>query len=270
MSNGPDLVELLDLATDLVVEAGALLAGGVSSVRTDIATKSSATDMVTEMDRASERLLVEGIRSARPDDGVLAEEGTSAPNRSGVRWIIDPLDGTTNYLYGVPAYAVSVAVEVDGIVEVGVVLDAAHGELFSAVRGRGARLDGRLIHTSPTTDLGKALVGTGFGYEAVHRRAQVDVLSGVIGDVRDIRRAGAAAVDLCWVACGRLDAYYEEGIEPWDGAAGLLVAAEAGGRTWVGASPRIGRTITVAANPELFDPLLGLLVRAGAVSQRSG
>ena len=184
--------------------------------------------MVTEMDRASERLLVDGILGARPDDGVLGEEGTDQAGTSGVRWILDPLDGTTNYLYGHAGFAVSIGVQIDGVSVAGVVHDPLHGEVFTATLGGGAQRNGRPISVSEESQLGNALVATGFSYEPSRRLLQAQVLAQVIPHVRDIRRMGAAAVDLCSVACGRVDAYYERGLHPWDHAAGALIAREAG------------------------------------------
>jgi myo-inositol-1(or 4)-monophosphatase len=227
------LDELSTLAAGLARRAADLLLEGMASVPELLAaervgTKSSATDMVSEVDRASERLLVEGILAARPDDGILGEEGTDRPGRSGVRWVIDPLDGTTNFLYGLPGFAVSIGVEIAGRGVVGAVLDPVHGELFAATLGRGATMNGAAIHCTTVGDLGLSLIGTGFGYEAAVRAEQADVLRTVVPAVRDIRRFGAAAVDLCSVACGRLDGYYEVGLQPWDLAAGGLIATEAG------------------------------------------
>ena len=184
--------------------------------------------MVTAVDRASEALIVGTLGKERPDDGVLGEEGSRRDGTSGVRWIIDPLDGTTNYLYGYPVFAVSIGVEVDGEVVAGVVNDPSHAEVFSAARGEGALCNGRAIAVSGKDDLATALIGTGFAYDAVRRGEQAGWLRHVLPKVRDIRRAGAASIDLCWVACGRLDGYYEAGLAPWDVAAGALIAAEAG------------------------------------------
>ena len=258
-----DPTELLDLARRLALEASALQREALGRTRTGVATKSTLTDVVTATDRASERLIVDGLRSARPGDAILAEEGTIDAGTSGVRWIVDPLDGTTNFLYGVPAFGPAIAAEVDGEVVVGVVADTGRGELFEAVRGGGARLDGRPIGVGSTTDLATALVATGFGYDAGRRAAQGEVLRRVLPSVRDIRRFGAAAIDLCWVACGRFDAYYERGLAPWDLAAGGLIAREAG--AVVGdarGGPASGEAV-IAANGALFEPLRALLAAAG-------
>ncbi|MCU1485794.1 MAG: inositol monophosphatase [Actinomycetia bacterium] len=260
-----DPVELLALATSLATDAAQLLRDGLDHVH-DVDTKSSLTDMVTASDRASERLIVDGIRRARPDDAILGEEGTADAGTSGVRWVLDPLDGTTNFLYGLPAFAVSIAVEVDGVTEVGVVVDAARGETFTAVRGGGAHLDGRPLRCTATDRLATALVGTGFSYDAERRARQGAVVAQVLPLVRDIRRVGAAAIDLCWVAAGRLDAFYEKGLAPWDLGAGSLVAAEAGALVGdLDGGPPSG-AFTLAAAPDLFEPLRALLAAHGAGS----
>jgi myo-inositol-1(or 4)-monophosphatase len=261
------LDDLLDLATTLARAAGDLLLSGMATVpallAAEVPTKSSVTDMVSEVDRASERLLVEGILAARPDDGILGEEGTDRAGRSGLRWVIDPLDGTTNFLYGLPGFAVSIAVEGPDGALVGVVLDPVHDELFAATLGGGATRNGTAISCTTGTELGTALVGTGFGYVAEVRAAQAEVLRTVLPAVRDIRRLGAAAVDLCAVASGRLDGYYERGLAPWDLAAGALVATEAGAVvSGVGGGPA-GRELTIAAGPGIAGALRSLLARAG-------
>jgi myo-inositol-1(or 4)-monophosphatase len=255
--------ELLALAESLAAEAAELLRQGVDHVH-DVDTKSSLTDMVTATDRASERLIVDGIRAARPDDGILGEEGTTDPGTSGVRWVLDPLDGTTNFLYGFPAFAVSIAVEVDGVTEVAVVADAARRETFTAVRGGGAHLDGRPLRCTDAAGLATALVGTGFSYDAARRARQGAVAAQVLPVVRDLRRMGAAAIDLCWVAAGRLDGYYERGLAPWDLGAGALVAAEAGATVGdLDGGPPSG-VFTLATAPGIFEPLRALLSSAGA------
>jgi myo-inositol-1(or 4)-monophosphatase len=258
-----DPTELLALATSLAAEAAQLLRDGLDHVH-DVDTKSSLTDMVTASDRASERLVVDGIRAARPDDGILGEEGTADSGTSGVRWVIDPLDGTTNFLYGLPAFAVSIAVEVDGTTEVGVVVDAARHETFTAVRGRGAHLDGRRLRVNGADQLATALIGTGFSYDAARRARQGAVVAQVLPLVRDIRRVGAAALDLCWVAAGRLDGFYEKGLAPWDLGAGALVAAEAGARVGDLAGGPPSGAFTLATAPALFEPLRALLDAHGA------
>jgi myo-inositol-1(or 4)-monophosphatase len=259
-------VALLDLATDAAQRAAELLLDGMGQARATVETKSTATDMVSEMDRASERLIVSTLLAARPDDGLVGEEGSDSPGTSGLRWVIDPLDGTTNYLYGHPGWAVSIAAEDDAGVVAGVVLDPMQRDVFTATRGGGARRNGLPIACSSLDDVSTALLATGFGYAAERRRAQAEVLVGLLPRIRDIRRMGAAAVDLCSVACGRVDAYFERGLSWWDLAAGGLIAAEAGalvsaidGRP---AGPDAGSI--VAAGPGLFNTLRELLRSLGA------
>ncbi|HEX2192638.1 MAG TPA: inositol monophosphatase family protein, partial [Acidimicrobiales bacterium] len=232
--------------------------------RSDVTTKTSATDMVTDMDRASEALIVEGLAKARADDAVLGEEGASRPGSSGVRWVIDPLDGTTNYMYGHVGYAVSIAAEIDGRGVVGVVADASRDEIFSARAGGGAHRDGEPITVSGSTDLSSALVATGFSYLPERRARQALLLRAVLPEVRDVRRVGAASLDLCSVACGRVDGYYEAGLQPWDLAAGAVIAREAGAALegLDGPVPESGSV--VAATPELLGPLRDLLRSAAA------
>jgi myo-inositol-1(or 4)-monophosphatase len=260
---GSDVVELLSMADQLAQRAAAHLREAVHHTQ-EVDTKTTLTDMVTATDRASERLIVDGIRAARPDDAILGEEGTTDQGTSGVRWIVDPLDGTTNFLYGLPAFAVSIAVEVQGVVEVGIVVDAARDETFTAIRGEGAHCGGRRIPCGEATELATALVGTGFAYDAERRAQQGAVVAQVLPVVRDIRRVGAAAIDLCWVAAGRLDAYYERGLAPWDLAAGALIASESGAAVGdLDGGPASG-AFTLAACPAVFGPLRSLLVAVGA------
>jgi myo-inositol-1(or 4)-monophosphatase len=254
-----ELASLAKLAEALALEAAEVQLEHLGS-RLRVGTKSTATDMVTEVDREVERLIVDGILAARPDDGILGEEGADVSGTSGHRWIIDPIDGTTNYLYGHPGFAVSIACERDGEVVVGVVYDPLHRELYAASRGSGATRNGEPVHCSDETDIGQALVATGFNYDPVLRREQGAVIARVIGEIRDIRRIGAAAVDLCSVASGRVDAYFERGLNPWDLAAGELIAAEAGARVEAieGGPARPG---SVLAGPAaLVEPLRALLV----------
>ena len=254
---------LLLLATDLARRAGAL-ALSMHAGLDDPETKSSPTDVVTAADRASEALLVAGIRAARPDDGVLGEEGAADDGTSGVRWVVDPIDGTVNYLYGLPQWAISIGVEVDGTTVAGVVLNPVADELFAAVRGGGATLNGAPLHCTGATRLSQSLVATGFGYDARRRTAQAAVVQSVLPAVRDLRRQGAGALDLCSVAAGRVDAYYEQGLAPWDMSAGLLIAAEAGARTGGLRGRGPSHDLVLAAAPGVFDALHDLLVAADA------
>jgi myo-inositol-1(or 4)-monophosphatase len=220
--------ELRALAEAVAREAGALLRGAYDGPELRVSAKSTPTDLVSEADHAAERLIRERLEAARPDDGVLGEEGGDHAGSSGVRWVVDPLDGTINFLFGIPQWAVSIACEDAEGALVGVVYDPLRDELFSAERNGVPMLDGAPISASTRTDLSTALVGTGFGYDAEVRRAQAAVVARLLPDVRDIRRFGSAAVDLAWTACGRLDAYYEHGLNAWDLAAGRLICERAG------------------------------------------
>ncbi len=259
----PDPRALLDLAADLARRAGAL-ALSMHADLGDSDTKSSPTDVVTAADRASEQLLVEGIRAARPGDGVLGEEGASDDGTTGVRWVIDPIDGTVNYLYGLPQWAVSIGVEVNGTTVAGVVLNPVADELFAASRGGGATLNGRPLRCTEATELSQALVATGFGYDARRRAAQAAFLPAVLPAIRDLRRMGAGALDLCAVAAGRVDAYYEQGLSPWDMSAGLLIATEAGARTGGLRGREPSHDLVLAAGPGVFDALHDLLASVDA------
>ncbi|MET0765585.1 MAG: inositol monophosphatase family protein [Blastococcus sp.] len=230
----PDPRALLALAVDTAREAAVLVARGRATAAEQVDVKSSPVDVVTAVDKASEELIVERLLAARPDDGVLGEEGATRDGTSGVRWVVDPIDGTVNFLYDLPAYAVSIAAEVDGEVRAGVVLNVATGELFTATTGGGAHASSaagsgpvRLSGSRPAS-LEQTLVATGFGYQVEQRRAQGAVVAELLPRIRDIRRNGSAALDLCSAAAGRVDAYYELNLNPWDHAAGALVAAEAG------------------------------------------
>ena len=266
----PDLSEILALATELATGAASVLVTGLDRTNRSLETKTSATDLVTDMDRASERRIVDGILARRPDDSILGEEGSDRLGTSGLRWLIDPIDGTTNYVYGHPGFSVSIAASwtdpetgVDEVV-VGVVADPLHHEVFRAVRGQGATRNGEPIRCSGASALGEALVATGFSYEAPRRSRQAVVLTHLLPAVRDIRRMGAASVDLCSVACGRVDAYYEKGLKPWDFAAGALVAHEAGARVGDLDGGLPSEAFTLASAPALFAPLADLLGRFGA------
>jgi len=262
--------ELRELAADLALRAGALISEARRSGAGLVDTKSTATDMVTEYDRASERLIVDALRAARPDDAIVGEEGTADEGNSGISWLIDPIDGTTNFLYGLPGYAVSIAAaDHDGALA-GAVYVPATNELFTAGRGLGATLNGEPIHCSTNADIATALVATGFSYHPDRRRAHMRRLQHVIGEIRDIRRFGAAAPDLCYVAAGRVDAYFEEHLGPWDLAAGELIAREAGCISGDFAGDAVRPAQVLVANPAIFEPLRALINRADAVVLESG
>ncbi|MFH8684307.1 inositol monophosphatase family protein [Streptomyces lydicus] len=257
--------ELLDIALEAAHRAGVLLRDGRPADLGVAATKSSPIDVVTEMDLASEKLITGFIGERRPDDGFLGEEGASSAGTSGIRWVIDPIDGTVNYLYGLPSWAVSIAAERDGEVVVGVVAAPMRGETYRAVLGRGAFSNDEPVRHRPTPPaLSQALLGTGFGYLAERRAAQAEVVRTLLPQVRDIRRGGSAAIDLCDVACGRLDAYYERGLNPWDLAAGALIAREAGALTGGRPGRSASHELTLAASPALFEQLQPLLEELGA------
>lgn len=260
-----DLRALANLATDLAARAAAVHREGLGKVRS-IRNKSSATDNVTEVDHATERLLVSELRRLRPDDAILAEEETQQTGTSGIRWVIDPLDGTTNYIYSFPAFAVSIGIELDGEGVVGVVRDTLRDEVFVGVKGEGATLDGEPIEARQHADLATALVATGFLASAEQRARLGRIVAHVLPKVRDIRRAGSAALDLCSVAAGRVDAYYEVGLGEWDVSAGAVIAAAAGARVELIRMPNGPTPLTLAASPALFDPLLALLREAGMFS----
>jgi myo-inositol-1(or 4)-monophosphatase len=195
-------------------------------------TKSSPTDAVTQMDQGAERMLFQSLLSDRPGDGMVGEEGTNRASSSGVTWIVDPLDGTVNYLYRIPMWGVSIAASIDGVLELGVVIVPAFDEAFIGIRGEGAwHIHGGFVERiTPPSDpsLAQSLVATGFSYAAEQRSRQALILQELLPQVRDIRRMGACVVDLCWLALGRIDAYYEMGLNLWDYAAGVVIAREAG------------------------------------------
>jgi myo-inositol-1(or 4)-monophosphatase len=248
--------EDLRIAERAAREAGTLLLERYAGPAHGLASKSSRTDMVSDADRDAEALIRGLLAAERPKDGMLGEEGSDERTRSGRRWVVDPLDGTTNSLYRFPAWVVSVALEDGEGTAVGVVHDPLRAETFTAVRGDGAALDGTSIAVSGVTRLSEALIGTGFGYDADRRAAQAEVVARVLPAARDIRRAGAAALDLCMVACGRLDGYYERGLHAWDWAAGSLVAREAGATV----RPLPGEPFgLLAASPAIVDELAALV-----------
>jgi myo-inositol-1(or 4)-monophosphatase len=248
--------ELLAVAVSVVRPAAArareLRAGTVG----EVATKSSDTDVVTAADRTVEREMVAALGRARPRDPVLGEEyGEEGGSDTAVRWLLDPIDGTVNYLYGIPWYAVSLAAERDGEMVAGVVCNAATGTEWTAAAGHGAWRGDRRLRGSGETRLGHALVATGFGYQPARRAHQAAVVAGLLPEVRDIRRLGAAALDLCLAAEGAVDAFYERGLNPWDHAAGGLIATEAGLTVAGLAGEPAGPEMLVAAPPALFEQL---------------
>jgi myo-inositol-1(or 4)-monophosphatase len=288
----PDPQELLALADQTATAAATLLAEEGAQQRPEVAaTKSSLTDVVTEMDRRAEQLIRERILAARPGDTILGEEGGEIGGTAGsgaARWVVDPLDGTINYLYGLADWSVSIAAEVDGVIVAGVVAIPLRGETYLAARGHGATVRtatgqttaagrsgsaegqhgpaggqhgsaGPALRCNRGVPLAQALVGTGFGYLSGRRRVQGEVVSALLPRIRDIRRGGSAAVDLCSVAVGRLDAFYERGLNPWDYSAGGLIAEEAGALvTGLGGRPA-SPSFAVAAGPGLYQELIEAL-----------
>jgi len=256
----PDLADLRTLAEDLARRAGTTALAGRRQlgVGQPIAhdTKSSPTDPVTEYDRAAERLIVDALRSSRPDDAIVGEEGADDSGTSGLEWHIDPIDGTANFVYDLPSWCTSVAVvDADGPLA-GAVYIPVTDELFSAARGLGATLDHAAISCSAVSELSQALLGTGFSYSAERRAGQARRLDRLLPAVRDVRRLGSAAIDLCFVACGRLDAYFEEYLNSWDLAAGVLIAQEAGATTSDLHGGPAGSVATVAAAPRIHQALV--------------
>ncbi|MEV7396200.1 inositol monophosphatase family protein [Aeromicrobium sp. NPDC092404] len=225
--------QLLSLARAVGSEAAAFVADRRPAGRVDVAaTKSSPTDVVTEIDEASERLIRERIFAVRPDDGFVGEEGNDVTGTTGVEWVVDPIDGTVNFVYGIPTYAVSIAARQAGQVVAGYVINIASGVEWGAIRGAGSwRYEGesrRMLAAPRPESVAHALVATGFNYMPEIRTAQAAAMATFLPQVRDIRRIGSAALDLCALAEGQYDAYLEQGLKPWDLAAGGLVAAEAG------------------------------------------
>ncbi len=271
MADAHDYDELLALALDVAVETAQMVRHR-RTLGVEVAdTKSSPVDIVTEVDRAAEKLIFDRLMTARPEDGFLGEEGASSESTSGVRWIVDPIDGTVNFLYGIPHYSVSIAAAVDGESVAGVVVNVESGERFTATRGGGAFRDGvrlRVGGAGTADPLSQRLVGTGFNYVAEVKVKQTTAVSAMLHEVRDIRRMGSAALDLCSVACGRVDAYVEEGLNPWDMAAGGLVATEAGAR--LEKRPGVGGNDCFLCAPEDgFEAFRDLVERCGFLAPES-
>ena len=248
MTDANLIAELLELAKRVGREAGELLQKRPTTF--EVSTKTSAIDVVTQMDSQSEAHIVSEILKARPNDGIIGEEGSERTSKSGITWVIDPLDGTVNYLYGLPGWNVSIAAkDSDGVV-VGVVVAPTINSTWYASRGGGAFLNEQPIKCNDGVELNRALIATGFAYDLDARPAQLAQLSELLNRIRDIRRNGAAAVDLCHVAMGALDGYFEKGLQEWDLAAGGLIANEAGAKvttvagTTIAAAPSLHATLT--------------------------
>jgi myo-inositol-1(or 4)-monophosphatase len=263
-------VVLLDLVREIAVRAAEFALDARRAGVSVESTKSSAVDIVTAVDRDTETLIRSLILEARPDDGIVGEEEARHVGTSGLDWIVDPIDGTVNFLYGIPAWAVSIAVAegaaddgTGGRTVAGVVVNPVNGELFEASVDGGARLRGREMAVNTDVPLSEALVGTGFGYRAERRREQAEVLLELLPQVRDIRRIGSASLDLCALAAGRIDAYYERGLNVWDHAAGALIAREAGARVAGVGGGVESKALIVAAAPGLYEELAAALRSAG-------
>lgn len=276
-----ELVALRSVAETLAAEAAAFVrrrraevfgaeGGSQAPDSGAVRPKSTPTDPVTVVDTETERLLRDRLAQLRPGDPILGEEGGGPADPSGtpagsVTWVLDPIDGTVNFVYGVPAYAVSVGAQVDGESVAGAVADVVGNRVYSAALGLGAQVTDdsgtQLLQSSAVDDLSMALLGTGFGYSRQRRAAQAALLARMLPVVRDVRRIGSAALDLCMVASGRLDAYYEHGLQVWDRAAGALIAAEAGARVVLPAPGVDGAALALAAAPGIADELLAVLER---------
>jgi myo-inositol-1(or 4)-monophosphatase len=257
-----ETAQVLALAVRLAREAGAIQRSRYETAL-EIGTKSAPIDLVTEVDRACERHVVDALRCERPADAIVAEEGSRHQSaEASWRWVIDPLDGTVNYAHGYPCFCVSIGVERDGLRTVVAVYDPLRDELFEAVRGGGARRNGRAIRVSPVRDVQRALLATGFAYD-VHESSvdNLDLLARAMKRAGGVRRDGSAALDLCYVACGRFDGFWELKLHAWDVAAGILLVEEAGGRVTDlagGPPPASGREIA-ASNGAIHDELLRVL-----------
>jgi myo-inositol-1(or 4)-monophosphatase len=247
----------LELAERAARAAGEVLLSYYGRAPEGLESKTSATDPVSDADREAERVIRELMEAERPGDGLVGEEGSHSPAESGRRWIVDPLDGTVNFLYGLRAWGVSIALEDEDGLAVGVVFNPVSGECFAAGRGKGATLNGEPIHVTGCRSLDRAMVATGFSYESEQRAEQAKILVMLLPRIRDLRRAGAAALDLAYVAAGRVDAFYERGLKPWDEAAGRLLVHEAGGVTQdLDGEPH---GTVAAATQELLEELLPLV-----------
>ena len=244
--------QILELAISIAKKAGTLLLERPANLSVD--TKTSDIDIVTQMDKLSEKLIVDSILAARPDDGIIGEEGANRPSKSGYTWVIDPIDGTVNYFYNMHGWSVSIAVRDESGVVVGVVYAPTLNSLFTATRGGGAYLNGIAIKANNPVDLNKALIATGFHYRNELREIQLKQFIDLILRVRDIRRNGSAAIDICNVAAGLVDGYYEMGLHPWDRDAAELIATEAG------AQVSVHGELTIAAGPHLHGILSAQLL----------
>jgi len=254
-----NLADLLEIATRAARAAAEIHREGMERGGLGVETKRTALDLVTEIDRAAERELVKVIHAARPEDAIIGEEGTNVSGDSRVRWILDPLDGTVNFIHHYPAHSVAIGVEIDGVRSIGVVHDSYNNNVYAGIVGSGATCNGNPISVGSETDLTRALVGTGFLPDAGVRERQADLLRRVLPRVRDIRRSGCPSLDICSVAAGKLDAFYEYGLGPWDIAGAAAIAEAAGAKVLLRESTHLPSPLLVVANEELADGLVPLL-----------
>ena len=263
-SANPD--ELRATAETVARRAGDMVLAGRREVGVSATTKSSPTDMVTQWDRASEQMVTGDIALLRPDDGIVGEEGASRQGTTGLTWHVDPIDGTSNFFFDIPLWAVSVGVADETGPLAGAVYAPALGEMWTAARGRGATLNGRPVSVRTNDSLGDALVGTGFSYRLAERPDHARRVARMVTEVRDIRRLGAAAIDLCFVACGRLDVYFEEHLHSWDLIAGQVIATEAGALVTGFAGEPVTPDRVLAATPGVHAAFVDLVARTGEPS----
>ncbi len=254
-------IEVLNLAESIALKAGSLLVNRPSKF--DLDEKSGVFDFATQMDHESEKLIVSEILAVRPDDGLIGEEGANRESKSGVTWVIDPIDGTVNYLYDIPGWCISIAAKDKDGGLAGVVYSPATQSLWKAHRGGGAFLNGNLIKCNDPVALNRALVGSGFAYDLEKRKIQAALIARLLPEIRDLRRLGACAVDICHVASGSLDAYFEAGVNEWDYAAAGLIATEAGAMISIDKGIWNGeKNMVIVAGPALH-PALSAQIRAG-------
>ena len=272
------------LASDIAIKIGKEVENKVGSSH-QVSSKSSVTDMVTEIDEWAEKEIAEHISTHRPEDEIICEEGTYVSGENAVKWLIDPIDGTTNFIYGHPGFSISLGVEINNKTEVGALYVPLLGELFSASSSHGTKRNGETVEVSKTKNLSRALIATGFSYDSKYRETQAKNLTGILPNVRDIRRIGGAAFDLASVACGRVDAFFEYGLSPWDISAGHALVKHAGGKVVtidrggldesknadikiLDRASNISKTaITVAASELLIDQVVELIIKSQNTSK---
>ena len=260
-----EISELLEIAKLAASLAAAVHCRAMAAGEFKIDTKRSSYDLVTEVDREAEREIVTAIRAARPNDGIIGEEGANFSGSSGVSWILDPLDGTTNFVHRYPAHSVAIGVEIEGRRVIGVVHDTFSNRVYAGVVGEGATCDGKPIAVRNECNLNQALIGTGFLPNADIRRLQADVLKEILPRVRDVRRSGCPSLDICGVASGVLDAFYECGLGRWDIAAAAAVAEAAGATILLLNSRVLPNPFLVVANSKLMSGMVSLLVETGVI-----